>query len=167
MSSNKVCTLVFLRRDDKILLAMKKRGFGMGYWNGAGGKIEPSETVEQAMLRETQEEISVTPTRYEKVAEQDFYMDTDTEDPYHMYVHVFVATEWTGEPIESEEMAPKWFKITDIPLESMWQDDRFWLPPVLQDKKVVGEYTFASDNSIITHDVHIVKNLPGILPERL
>lgn len=33
----KKVTIVFLVRDDKILLAMKKRGFGEGKWNGVGG----------------------------------------------------------------------------------------------------------------------------------
>jgi 8-oxo-dGTP diphosphatase/2-hydroxy-dATP diphosphatase len=40
----------------RILLGMKKRGFGMGKWNGFGGKVEPAETVEDAALRELEEE---------------------------------------------------------------------------------------------------------------
>ncbi|HET6924778.1 MAG TPA: NUDIX domain-containing protein, partial [Candidatus Saccharimonadales bacterium] len=68
----KVCTLALLVRNDSILLAMKKRGFGQGLWNGAGGKVEAGETIEQAMIRECQEEISVTPTTFEKVAVHDF-----------------------------------------------------------------------------------------------
>ena len=47
----KQLTLLFLVRDDQILLAMKKRGFGEGRWNGVGGKVEKDETVEQAMIR--------------------------------------------------------------------------------------------------------------------
>ena len=41
----KLVTLLFLRRDGQILLAMKKRGFGEGKWNGVGGKVEPGETA--------------------------------------------------------------------------------------------------------------------------
>jgi hypothetical protein len=41
-------TLVLLFNDQgQILLAMKKRGFGVGKWNGAGGKIHEGETVIQ------------------------------------------------------------------------------------------------------------------------
>lgn len=166
MSHNKVCTLVFLRRGDEILLAMKKRGFGAGHWNGAGGKIELGETVEAALVRETQEEIGVTPTAWEKVAEHDFLLDTDTDQPYHMYVHTFVAAEWKGEPSESEEMAPKWFKITDIPYESMWPDDPFWIPQVLEGKKVVGKYTFGKNNVLLSHDVKAVEDLPNSIPTK-
>lgn len=164
MSHNKVCTLVFLLRGDEILLAMKKRGFGAGHWNGVGGKIDPGETVEQALVRESQEEINVAPTKWQKVAEHDFLMDTDTDQPYHMYVHTFVATKWKGEPTESEEMAPQWFKIPDIPFDSMWPDDPFWLPLVLDGQQIVGEYTFDSNNAMLTHDVKAVEALPGVIP---
>ena len=50
-------TVVFLIRENQVLLAMKKRGFGEGKWNGVGGKLDPGETVEQALVRECQEEI--------------------------------------------------------------------------------------------------------------
>jgi len=53
--TEKHLTLLFLIKEDQILLAMKKRGFGMGRFNGVGGKIEPGETIEQAMIRECQE----------------------------------------------------------------------------------------------------------------
>ena len=56
-------TLLFLLKENQILLGMKKRGFGAGKYNGIGGKLEPDETVEQAMVRETQEEIGVTPNK--------------------------------------------------------------------------------------------------------
>ena len=35
----KLLTLVFLRNGSKVLLGMKKRGFGVGKWNGFGGKV--------------------------------------------------------------------------------------------------------------------------------
>ena len=35
-------TLCLLKKDNSILLAMKKRGFGSGKYNGIGGKIERS-----------------------------------------------------------------------------------------------------------------------------
>ncbi len=162
--SNKVTTLVFLRRNDEILLAMKKRGFGAGHWNGVGGKIDPGETIEQALVRECIEEINVTPTTWEKVAEHDFHMDVDTKHPWHMYVHTYIADKWEGQPVESEEMAPKWYKISDIPYDSMWQDDPFWLPKVLEGNKVVGAYTFDKNNDLVTHDVKLVDDLPGEIP---
>jgi mutator protein MutT len=145
-------TLLFLRRNDEILLAMKKRGFGAGRWNGVGGKLETGETIEQALVRESQEEIGVTPTHYRPVAELDFIQDAEI-DPWHMYVYAYIADEWEGEPIESEEMAPQWFAIDDIPYKEMWQDDEYWLPLVLDGKAVEGLFYFDSNDNLTSHSI--------------
>jgi mutator protein MutT len=154
-------TVILLRNDDQILLAMKKRGFGMGKWNGPGGKIETGETIEQAMVRECQEEVGVTPKNWYQVAELDFVQDAETSDPFHMYALVYMAREWDGEPTESEEMMPKWFDIEDIPYGDMWQDDEFWMPLVLAGNKVMGEFTFDHNDKLLTHDVRVVEQLPN------
>ena len=56
-------TLCFVLREGQILLIEKKRGLEAGKVNGPGGRIEPGETPEQAAIRETQEEIGITPLR--------------------------------------------------------------------------------------------------------
>jgi len=48
--------------------------------------------------------------------------------------HVFLVTSFTGQPIETAEMRPRWFHINDIPYDQMWVDDRFWMPLVLAGK---------------------------------
>ena len=75
----KIVTLIFLRREQQLLLAMKKRGFGTGKWNGAGGKVEPGETIEQAAIRECQEEIGVMPHHLQKAGYIQFFMPDDPE----------------------------------------------------------------------------------------
>lgn len=47
MGNNKLrkVTLCILFDKDRVLLAMKKRGFGVGKWNGAGGKLKDGETI--------------------------------------------------------------------------------------------------------------------------
>lgn len=148
----KTLSLLFLRRDNEVLLAMKKRGFGEGRWNGVGGKVEAGESLEQAMIRETEEEIGVTPTVFEKVG--DIRFDEYFKGvPTLMHVHVFTAAAWTGQPIESEEMAPKWFAASDIPYEDMWSDDPFWLPQVLEGKKVSADFKLDATDTIISHTV--------------
>jgi len=134
-------TLLFLRRDGQILLAMKKRGFGVGKWNGAGGKVEAGETYEQAAVRECQEEVGVTPDVLYKVGELHFF---DLPDVEH-YCHVYTTTDWEGEPRETEEMRPQWFSETDIPFDSMWPDDKLWMPLMLDDKLFKGTVTIEND----------------------
>lgn len=155
----KVCTLLFLLRDDQVLLAMKKRGFGAGRWNGVGGKVEPGETLEAAAIRECQEEIEVTPKNLEKVGYHEFVFPDGTAD---MYVHIFVTREWEGEPAETEEMRPQWHPIIAIPYAEMWQDDVFWLPAVLLGHKLQGRFIFDKDENMLDAQLKILDNVSAL-----
>jgi mutator protein MutT len=150
----KQTTILFLLKDDKILLAMKKRGFGAGKWNGVGGKLDVGETAEQAAIRETQEEIGVTPLNLEKVAHHTFKVPSFGDG--NLISHTFVARQWQGEPTETEEMAPKWFAINEIPYDQMWEDDKFWLPDVLAGNKLVCNFDFDDKDTMLNKDVKIV-----------
>jgi 8-oxo-dGTP diphosphatase/2-hydroxy-dATP diphosphatase len=143
-------TLLFLINDRGILLAMKKRGLGVGRWNGVGGKVEPDETVEQAMLRECYEEIKVKPINYKKVSDIKFN-EFHEGKPKSFIVSVFSCSEWGGEPTETEEMSPKWFNFDEIPYDDMWPDDRYWLEYVLQNKNFTAEFTLDENDEIISH----------------
>jgi mutator protein MutT len=147
-------TLLFLRRDKELLLAMKKRGFGVGKWNGVGGKVEAGETYEQAAIRECQEEIGVTPRSLRKVGELHFF---DLPDVEH-YCHIYIAAEWEGEPCETEEMQPQWFAETDVPFDDMWPDDTFWIPLMLDNKPFKGVVTLEGD-TLQKHDIREVNPL--------
>ena len=158
--SKKVCTLLFLRKNNEILLAMKKRGFGANRFNGVGGKLDPGETVEGALVRECEEEIGGTPIKYHKIAEHNFIGKNDDGSEWNMYVHVYFCDEWKGEPTETEEMNPQWFNLKNIPYKNMWQDDEYWLPQVLDGKKVFCKFTFDEKDNMLTHDVKEVETLP-------
>ena len=156
-------TLLFLVRKNPsgeitdICLAMKKRGFGAGRWNGVGGKVVPPETIEAAMLRETTEEIGVTPTAFEKVGIIDFFFSHKPE--WNQQGHIYISESWSGEPSESEEMAPQWFKVSDIPYSHMWSDDSYWLPKVLEGKKIRASFTFGEGDETLEHEMKIVENI--------
>jgi len=154
-------TLLFLTKNDEVLLAMKKVRFGAGWWNGIGGKGEPGESIEQALVRECQEEISVTPLSWHKAAELDFILDANTT-PWHMYVHAFLVDEWQGEPCESEEMAPEWFKKDTLPYDQMWPADNEWIPLILKGDKVAGDFVFNEGNRLVSHNIKTVKLLPSL-----
>ncbi len=145
-------TLLFLIKNQQILLAMKKRGFGAGKWNGVGGKIEAGESVEQALVRECQEEIGVTPNTWDCVAKLDF-QEFHEGQPAHIYCHVYFSEDWDGDPVESEEMAPKWFDIDQVPFDEMWEDDQYWLQRVLDGEKLIGKFIFNEQNQLISHEL--------------
>lgn len=58
-----------------------------------------------------------------------------------MKVHVYETWAFEGDPMESEEMRPQWFSVSNLPFESMWPDDPHWLPLLLSGNKVIiGRY---------------------------
>lgn len=122
-------TLVECIRDGKVLLGMKKRGFGAGKWNGFGGKFDPGETAVECAKRELEEESGLVAVTMQWQAQLLFTFQDTTK---LMRVHVFVVDEFEGEPIETDEMKPEWFEFDKVPLESMWHDDTFWLPGLLK-----------------------------------
>lgn len=152
----KIVTILFLRQDDRLLLAMKKRGFGAGKWNGVGGKAEPHETPKAAAIRECQEEIGVTPIDPKLVGTIQFYEKSDPSFGHHAYI--YVATSWKGKPTETEEMRPKWFPLSDIPFDTMWSDDRQWVPLMLKNKHFKATFVLDGDR-IHTQDIKIVASL--------
>jgi len=149
-------TLCYLldKKTGKVLIAMKKRGFGAGKLNGVGGKVEKGESIEDALIRETKEEINVDIKEFEKVAVINFYFKNNPIDKdFNQKAHVFIAYKWEGEPTESEEMAPQWINVDALPLEKMWSDDRYWLPDILSGKKLIAWFLFDDENNIAEKEI--------------
>lgn len=134
---------------------MKKRGHGVGKWNGAGGKIIVPETPEQAIVRETEEEIGVliNPKDLQKVGILSFY-NSDRVD-LNQQCHVYISKAWNGEPQESEEMRPQWYAFADIPYNDMWIDDSLWLPLIIAGKTIKADFYFNNEGKVLErHEIH-------------
>ena len=149
----KQVTLLLLRKPGHVLLAMKKRGFGEGLWNGVGGKVGPGETVKAAAIRECQEEIGITPQNVKLTGRIRFTMPDDPTFGHDCFI--FTANHWEGEPQETEEMRPQWFKVTEIPYEKMWPVDSIWMPHLIADEHFTGS-AHTSETELISHDIKVV-----------
>lgn len=151
-----LCLLTRTRGDGvrEVLLGHKKTGFGTGKVVGLGGHVEPGESAAEAAAREVKEEsgLCVAQVSLAEAARITFLFP---EHPaWDMDVTVFTATEFAGDPAESDEVRPQWFPVAALPFGGMWQDAALWLPRVLAGERLTATFTYAPDNeSIASHTI--------------
>ncbi|MBI5624029.1 MAG: 8-oxo-dGTP diphosphatase [Elusimicrobia bacterium] len=133
--------LCFVIEDGRMLLIRKKLGLGAGKINGPGGRIEPGETPLAAALRETEEEVGLTPTGVSQAGELLFQF----KDGYALHCSVFKAAGAMGELRETDEALPFWVALSAIPYQEMWADDERWLPWLLSARPFRGLFCFDGD----------------------
>lgn len=134
-------TLLFVVRAGRVLLIRKKRGLGAGKLNAPGGKVDPGETPREAAIREFEEEVGARPHDPEKVGELAFHVVEGDA----IRIHVFRSDDVEGEPVETAEAVPIWRDRDEIPYDDMWEDDRYWLPLLLERRRFHVRTLFDGD----------------------
>ena len=127
-----VSAVALIDPDGRVLLAQRPEGKSMaGLWEFPGGKVEPGETPEAALVRELHEELGIdtwasclAPLTFASHAYEDF----------HLLMPLFACRKWQGTPQSNEGQALKWVRpnalkdypmpAADIPLISILRD---WL----------------------------------------
>ena len=129
-----VCVAYLMRQAggvDCVLVGEKRRGLGSGKVVAPGGKLEPGETPQKAMIREIWEEtgLEIPGAALEQVAVIEYTFPTKPEWNQRSFVFRSVAVE--GEPSDSAELAAQWCPVGEMPYGRMWLDAKSWLPSVL------------------------------------
>ncbi len=140
-------TLCFIERAGQVLLIRKLRGVGAGKINGPGGKVEEGETPLAAAIRETQEEIGVTPVAPELRGELSFVF---RGGPTWQCL-VFLAHDFIGTPVRTAEAEPHWFPADALPFSEMWADDQYWLPLLLAGERFHGAVEVDGETVVAHH----------------
>ncbi|MBR9679472.1 MAG: 8-oxo-dGTP diphosphatase [Candidatus Altiarchaeota archaeon] len=146
-----ITNLCYILKGRKLLMIDKKRGIGAGKLNVPGGKIDKGETPEQAVIREVKEEIGLDILNPEFRGIVEFFQGN-----YLNVCYLFVCTEFTGEPTETEEAKPFWTNIDNIPYDRMWKPDKQWVPLILKGKTVLGRYEF-QDQKLVSSQLWQMK----------
>lgn len=108
--SIKMSAVLFVK-DKQVLLGYRKNTEAYeNFWGTPGGRIEANEEPKEAAIRESKEEVDLTPV--------DLKGPAYTLDEYGVAGHFYLCTEWQGEPINVEPhkcRELKWFDIDDLP----------------------------------------------------
>ena len=112
-----VAAVALTDRDGRVLIARRPEGKALaGMWEFPGGKIEPGETPEAALIREIREELGIeicdtclapltfASHRYER---------------FHLLMPLFVCSTWEGEIAPREGQEIKWVRasrLADYPI---------------------------------------------------
>lgn len=116
--------------DGRVLIAQRPEGKSMaGLWEFPGGKVEPGETPEAALIRELQEELGID-TWQSCLAPLTFA--SHSYDDFHLLMPLFVCRKWKGVPRSRENQAFKWVRAHDLKNYPMPSAD-IPLIPVLRD----------------------------------
>ncbi|AFG37528.1 8-oxo-dGTP diphosphatase [Spirochaeta africana] len=145
-----LAVLCFIRSDEQLLLIRKKRGLGAGKINAPGGKCEPGELPIQTAIRETEEEVCVTPHQLEEYGTLRFIF----ADGYQLEGRIFIASAFSGDPAATDEADPFWCPVDRIPYDQMWEDDILWLPHVLAGNYIESGFVFDGDQMVM-QSVHV------------
>ena len=135
----KKLTVAYPVRESEVLLAkkVKKGGLGEGYFLGIGGKVEEGETWEQGAIREIQEEIGIETTKLSDRGFVNFYFPgKEKREKWNFKTKIYIVEEWKGEPVNSDEMEPEWFTMDSVPYKDMWDDNRYFLPRILEGRTI-------------------------------
>ena len=125
-----VSAVVLVDADGRVLLAQRPEGKTMaGLWEFPGGKVEPGETPEAALIRELGEELAID-TAESCLAPLSFV--SHAYDDFHLLMLVYVCRKWKGMPQPMEGGKLTWARAArlrdydmppaDLPLIAVIQD---------------------------------------------
>lgn len=125
-----VAACALIDTDNRILLAQRPEGKTLaGLWEFPGGKLEPGETPEEALVRELSEELGIT-TKVACLAPLTFA--SHSYESFHLLMPLFVCRRYEGIPQGREGQRIKWVKPSALREYPMPPADEP-LIPILQD----------------------------------
>jgi 8-oxo-dGTP diphosphatase len=116
--------------DGRVLIAQRPITKAMaGLWEFPGGKIEPRERPEEALIRELREELGIA---VQEPCLAPFTFASHAYPEFHLLMPLYLCRRWDGTPMALEHTALKWVRPRDLPAYPMPPAD-LPLIPMLRD----------------------------------
>ncbi len=107
-----VSAVALIDTDGRVLLARRPEGKSMaGLWEFPGGKVEPGETPEAALIRELREELGIDVSA---ACLAPLTFASHSYDDFHLLMPVFACRKWTGSVIPLEGQTLAWIRVDDL-----------------------------------------------------
>lgn len=142
-------TLCYMEQEGCFLMLYrnrKKNDLNAGKWVGIGGKFEPGETADEAMLRENREETGLIPDRYDFLGVIEFRNDAFEDEDMYLYRAVLSGCTLgeafilpgTSKPVTGrragilcDEGDLAWVRVEDVLKLNLWEGDKYFLTPLI------------------------------------
>jgi len=107
-----VVACALLDADGRVLIAQRPEDKAMaGLWEFPGGKLEPGETLEGALIRELKEELDIS-TETACLAPLTF--GSHRYEEFDLLMPLYVCRKWTGTPLAIEHQAIRWVRANEL-----------------------------------------------------
>ena len=112
-----VVAVALIDVDGRVLIAQRPEGKALaGLWEFPGGKVEPGERPEQALIRELNEELGID---VNEACLAPFVFASHAYESFHLLMPLYLCRRWSGVVVKREHAALAWVKpnkLSDYPM---------------------------------------------------
>jgi 8-oxo-dGTP diphosphatase len=99
--------------DGRVLIARRPEGKALaGLWEFPGGKVEPGERPEAALIRELNEELGID---VQEACLAPFVFASHAYDSFHLVMPLYLCRRWSGLVVAREHAALAWVRPNALP----------------------------------------------------
>jgi len=127
-----VVAVALVDPDGRVLIAQRPEGKQLaGLWEFPGGKVEPGERPEQALIRELKEELGIEVT---EACLAPFVFTSHGYENFHLLMPLYLCRRWSGVVTAREHSGLAWVKpsrMVDYPMPPADEPLVAWLRDLL------------------------------------